>query len=317
MKKEYLILLALILILGAYLLLHKENKDNYTLPEINKIPISDITGLILEKKDEQIKFTKKEGKWVLTDKAYRAESGAVQNMLDALKTLRLSALVSQTSDLRRYELDPENRIQVSIIKGQNAVFNFTIGKTAPTANHTFVMLAHDKNIYHANGSFKSYFNKSIDGFRDKTVLEFKEASIKHFTIEKDGMTKTLFQKQNKNETDKNKASITWQSEDGTPVDNDAAKKLLAMISFLGCDTYLSSEAKSEMEKEMPLCRIQLKNGKNMELKVFSTEKQEDFNGISSMNTYGFTLSPFNGKEIITHIEKLLGIAQEEKEKEKE
>jgi len=315
MKKEYLILLALILILGAYLLLHQENKDNYTLPEINKISISEITGLILKKKDEQIKFTKKEDAWVLTNKAYIAESAAVQNMFDALKTLRLSALVSQKSDLRRYELDPENRIQVSVIKGQDTVFNFTIGKTAPTANHTFVMLADDKNIYHANGSFKSYFDKSIDGFRDKTVLEFKEASIKHFTIEKDGMTKTLFQKHDKNETDKNKASITWHSEDGTSVDNDAAKKLLSTISFLGCDTYLSSEAKSDMEKETPLCRIQLKNEKNIELKIFSTEQQENFNGISSMNGYGFTLSQFNGKEIITHIETLLGIAQKEKDKE--
>ena len=173
MKKEYLVLIALILIFSAYLLLHKENKDHNTLPEIEKIDTNKITGLIIDKKQGPIVFTKKEGKWTLTDKEYPADSHAVENMLDTFKDLKLSALVSQKRDLIRYELDAEKQIRVKILEGKKTVFELSIGKTAPTFNHTFVMLANDTNIYHANGSFRSDFEKTKDDFRDKKVLEFK------------------------------------------------------------------------------------------------------------------------------------------------
>jgi hypothetical protein len=174
MKKEYLILVALILILGAYLLFHKENKNNYVLPKIAKIDISKITGLVIAKIQIPIEFTKKEGTWVITDKEYPADSSSVENMLDTLKTLKLSALVSEKEDLKRYELDDENVILVKAMNGQKIVFEFTIGKTAPSFNHTFVKLTSDKNIYQANGSFRAYFDKTLEDFRDKKVLEVKE-----------------------------------------------------------------------------------------------------------------------------------------------
>jgi len=176
MKKEYLILIALILILGAYLLFHKENKDNTILPEIIKIDISKITGLVIDKKEGPIKFTKKEGGWVLTDKEYPADSPSVENMLDTLKKLKLSALVSQKGDLKKYELDNENHIKVKAVNGQETLFEFTMGKTAPTFNHTFVMLTNDKNVYHANGSFRSYFDKSVEDFKEKKIVAPEEGS---------------------------------------------------------------------------------------------------------------------------------------------
>ena len=47
------------------------------------------------------------------------------------------------------------------------VFEFTIGKQAPSFNHTFVMTGSDKNIYHAKGSFRADFNKTVDEFKEK------------------------------------------------------------------------------------------------------------------------------------------------------
>ncbi|MBU8848113.1 MAG: DUF4340 domain-containing protein [Desulfobacterales bacterium] len=176
MKKEYLILIALILILGAYLLFHKENKDNYILPEIVKIDVSKITGLIIDKKEGLIEFTKKEGNWTLTDQECPADSPSVENMLDTLKTFKLSALVSEKDDLKRYELDDGKRIRVKVMKSRETLFEFTMGKTAPTFNHTFVMLKNDKNIYHANGSFRSYFDKSVEDFKEKKIVVPKEGS---------------------------------------------------------------------------------------------------------------------------------------------
>ncbi len=310
MKKEYLILFALILILGAYLLFHKENKNNYTLPEIEKIDISKITGLVIGKKQSPIKFTKKQGIWLVGDNKYPADSSSIEKMLDTLKTMKLSALVSQKEDLRRYDLDDENRILVKAITEQKMAFEFTLGKTAPSLNHTFVRLKDDKNIYSANGSFRPDFDKTLENFRDKKVMEFKEASIKQISLEKDGTSKTIIAKEGKKGIED--ASITWTSGDGTSVDKKIVSNLLSAVSFLKCENYLDDDTKNKLEKEKPLCKIHLKNENNMDLTLFKIDTQDNLIGISSMNEYVFAISQFTGKEIVSNIETLLGITKEEK-----
>lgn len=317
MKKEYLILIALILLFSAYLFLHKENRDHYTLPEINKTDPSQWTGLALEQKADSLSFTRKDKQWVLTDKAYPADQASVDGMLDALKTLKLSALVSEKQDLKRYELDEESRIIIKALKGDDPVFELTLGKTAPTQNHTFVMLKDDKNIYHADGNLKSHFDKTLEDFRDKKVLEFKEASLKRITLEKDGKSKTLVLREEKKEEteDKEKNTAAWASEDGTPIDHQAVSALLSTLSFLKCQQYPDSFAKADLEKNKPLCRIRLENEGGLELLLFKRDQEEQVYGTSSMNGYAFELSRFSGKEILSNLDKLLGIEKEAKKKE--
>ncbi len=319
MKKEYLILLALILILSAYLMFHKENKDNYTLPEIAKIDTKEITGLTIYKdgkKDEPVKFVKVRDKWIFTDKKYPADSSQVENMLDTFKKLKLTALVSQKNDLKRYELDDAKSIRVKAQKGPETIFEFTMGKTAPTFNHTFVMLENDKNVYHANGSFRSYFEKSINDFRDKKVLEFKEESIKQITIEMDGLSKTLVSKEEKpdmqetNNTQKanenQETLLTWSSKDGSAADKEAVSSLLSSAAFLECEKYLEDADKKALKKQKPLCTIRFVNDENLVLNLFKKDGRENYSGLSSMNKYAFELSQFNGNQIISNIETLLG-----------
>jgi Domain of unknown function (DUF4340) len=309
MKKEYLILVALILILGAYLLLHKENKDNYVLPQIAKIDTSKITGLVIDKKPGAIKFTKKENAWLMTDKKYLANSSLVDTMLDTLKTFKLSALVSQKEDLKRYELDDEKNIKVKAMNGQKIAFEFSMGKTAPSFNHTFVRLANDKNVYHANGNFRSNFDKTVEDFRDKKVMGFKQESISQIAIEKDGLSKTLVSKK-----DKQADAITWLSDDGAPADKKMISTLLSGLSFLKCEKYLNSFTRKKLEEQEPLCKIRLKNEENLILTLFKTDTQDNLMGVSSMNEYVFELSQFTGKEIISNIDALLGITPKEKTK---
>jgi hypothetical protein len=321
MKKEYLILILLILLFSAYLFLHKDNRDHYTLPEISAIDPSQLTGLVLEKKDGAIRFTRKDKQWVLTDKEYPADAASVQSMLDALKTFKLSALVSEKQDVKRYELDDENRIIVKALKGEDSVFEFTLGKTAPSRNHTFVMIQNDKNIYHANGNLKPDFGKTTQDFRDKKVLEFKEASLKRIMLETGGKSKTLIpreaaKEEKKEETsDKEKLSVTWVSEDGAPIDHEGLANLLSTLSALQCQQYLDSPDKTGLEKSKPLGKIVLETETRLELMLFKGDKEEQINGISSMNGYAFELSRFNGKEILSHMERLLGIQKETKKKE--
>jgi len=174
------------------------------------------------------------------------------------------------------------------------------------------MLANDKNIYHANGSFRGDFNQPLDDFRDKKVLEFNKKSIKQFSIEKDGKSKTLISKEEKSEEKEN--HITWSSEDGTSVDKEVVSDLLSNISFLECEKYLDTPDKNSLKNKKSLGRIQLENQNTIELTLYKNDKQDNIIGISSMNGYLFSLGESNGSKIVENIEKLLGIEKiEEKE----
>ncbi len=304
MKKEYLILIAVIIFAGSYLLLHKENRDNYKLPEIEDINTSKLTGIIINSSNGNIKFIKKGESWVLTDKEFPADSSSVQDMFDTLKTFKLTTLVSQKKDLQRYELDEKKHVHVKLMEKSKTIFEFTIGKLAPSFNHTFVMLANNNNIYHAKGSFRGDFNKTLDDFRDKKVLEFPEKSIKQFSIDKDEKTETFTSKQEKGEEKED--NTTWSSKNKQSVDKEAVSDLLSTISYLKCENYPAAPDKSSLKNQKPLCRIQLESENTIELTLYKNDKQ-DFIGISSMNDYLFSLSESDGKKIVENIEKLLGI----------
>jgi hypothetical protein len=203
------------------------------------------------------------------------------------------------------------------MKEEDSVFEFVVGKTAPTQNHSFVMIKNDKNIYQANGNLKSNFDRMVEDFRDKKVMEFKEASLKKVTLEKDGKSRTLIPQEVKKETekDKGKTMAIWTSEDGASVDNQAVSTLLSTLTFLKCQKYLDSLTKAELEKTAPLCKITFENEGSLELILFKGDNEDKINGISSMNGYAFELSRFNGREINSTIDKLLGIQRNEKKKE--
>ena len=308
MKKEYLILIALILLLGAYLLFHKENNDNYSLPAIVKMTPDKITALEIVRDKNSIDLVKKGEDWTLKNIDRPADKVAVENMLDALRDLKLSALVSEKKDTRRYELDEKNQIRVKVIEGDMPVFEFAMGKTAPTFNHTFVMIEKDSSIYHARGSFRTYFKKSIQDLRDKKVLKFNEKKITKFTIQKDGKSKTFTADQE--EVKDKEPKITWLASDKSAIDTKSLSDLLSALSLLECESFSGDDKKQAITKADPFCSIQLHNGDSITLTLVKTKDAEQLSGISSMNPDAFALSKFNGDDIITHVDTLLGIKKE-------
>ncbi len=191
MKKEYIILIILIIGLGAYLGLKKDDQLHYELPVPGAVDIKKIDRLEITKDKRTIIFSKADKGWTLTDEHFPADPSAVDSILDTVKDLKLSALVSEASDRIRYELDPPNAIRVKAFEGKDEKRNFTIGKTAPSFNHTFVMLGNDKRIFQADKSFRNNFDKETDGFRNKLILESDAKNLQKITLEKGGKTTHL------------------------------------------------------------------------------------------------------------------------------
>ncbi len=340
MKKEYCILAFVIIALCTYLFLHKENKTNYTLPKITAVKIKDIARLNINKGARKISFTKEDGNWFVTDKKYPADKEKVKSMLNVIAKLSLSDLVSQNNDLARYELDPKHRIN-TIAKNDSGdiLRQFNIGKTAPTYRHTFVTIGNDNNVYYANGNFRSDFDYDVDGFRDKVVLSFQKDTIKKLAVEEGKKQRNFIFKEtsfsensgkklNKEEgkSDKQnsgtelakkgvKASIVkkWESGDNSYFNTSDIKDLLSELYDLHCSRYIYKGSKSGFNSKIPLCAINLKaqkgagNEHNLSISIYPANKDGDYPAISSANKYPFLLDSYEGKDIVSKVNSLLGI----------
>ena len=314
MKKEYLILGVIILCLSLYLAMKKEDQTHYTLPEIKKIDPARIDRIRLDKNGTIIDLRKIQDQWIVGKQKFPAEKSKVENIIDTLKNLKISALVSEKEDRFRYELDKGHAVDVEAFSGQTRLLTFTVGKTAPSYNHTFVMMEEDTRIYQADNSFRTDFDKNLDDFRDKTVLKFQSESIQKLELAKAGKSDSLTA--SKTEDDKGENTTSWTSDSKRPVDKDGVSGLLSLLSSLNCEKYLKGD--QNLPDSPPVCTITLEDEKKMVLTLFAPQDDGRTKGTSTMNDYPFILGSYEAKEIIAHVDKLLGLDKEaEKKSEKD
>jgi hypothetical protein len=335
MKKEYLILIVLIAALSAYLFLKKDNQVHYELPVPAALETADITRVDITKNNTTITLTRGEENWTVAEAGYPVDKSAVDRVLDALKEVKLSALVSEAGDLVRYDLDPENGVTVTAFgkDKDKEVRRLIVGKAAPSFNHTFIMLDDGKAVYQADGSFRNDFDKTVDDFRDKVVMDFQTEGIKQITLSKAGVTRTLVfkeeavdQEADKKEDNEDTAADAgtpkgkWQFEDDTEADNAVAGDLLSSLSHLEAQSFLADDAAAAMKADTPVCRISLKNDGDLGVDLFEQKGGEDtaLAGLSTAVPYAFTLASYKTEDILSYVDKLLGIeAKEETEAVKE
>ncbi len=147
MKKEYLILILIIVGLSAYLVTHKEGGSNYELPIFSSVNVAEVTALELSSKDGVLKLIKDDDSWVVGEMRYPVDKKKIDPMLKAVGDFELTALVSEQQNLARYELGPEHKIEVVAKQGDEIVRTFVVGKGAPTYNHTFVTVSGEEGVF--------------------------------------------------------------------------------------------------------------------------------------------------------------------------
>lgn len=326
MKKEYIILIILIIGLGAYLGFKKDNQVHYELPTIPKVDTTRIDRLEISKADRVVTLNKSEDGWTVTDKKFPANTDDVNQMLDTLKGIQLSALVSEAKDLVRYELDDPHAVKVKALAGNEVVRTLVIGKTAPSYNHTFVYLSDkDRTVYQANGNFNDKFDKPAADFRDKQVLAFDPDSMKKITLEKQGKTVTLVkapapekQEQEKDDAQKDLTAektasekAVWKNEDGSEANQKTISDLLSSLSKLECQAFLDDNKAAQLKEKAPSCKISLENDKIFVLNLFDKNNDQDVEGSCTYTPYAFTLTSYKAEDIVSYTDKLMGIEQQD------
>jgi len=315
-KKEYIILAVIIVALLLYLSQRSTDRTLYQLPEMPEISNSDLSKIELTKNTTIVVLSKEDGKWTIGLKKYPADELKIKNMLDVIGKLSLTALVSQSKSYNRYHLDEGNKIKVKAFDKDKLRREFDIGKAAASFRHTFVKISGDERVFHASGSFRDKFDKTVEDLRDKTVLSFKINEIREIHISK-GKHKMAFnltqppkevkqtEKSNTSSPKTEPIKMLWQTTAGKNASSTKINRLLTTLSDLSCDEYISGQDKDEWKD--PIFTLLLKGSKEYKLSIFEklNKDKKDYPAISSENSYVFNLSGSEAENIMEDPEELL------------
>jgi hypothetical protein len=106
-KKEYIILLFIIIALILYLVLRKQDQIHYELPDIKEIPRAEITKIEINSNNSQIVIKKTDKRWAIGPEKYPADESKIEKVLAFIEKPVLVIMISDSKNYTRYGLDKE------------------------------------------------------------------------------------------------------------------------------------------------------------------------------------------------------------------
>jgi hypothetical protein len=311
-RKEIAILFFIIAVLIFYISNQKREKTHYKLPEVKKLQTDEISNINIKKKNSEIMLVKEAGKWLIGEKKYPADSTMVENMLKAISNIKLSALVSESKNYSIYDLDEENRVEVEAFKGDKLLRKIIIGKNAPTHHHTFVMLDDDYRVYHAEGTIRREFDRTVAELRDRKVMSFSD-EISEVTLKRGKetlvMVKTsppvsvdITETEAKEKEKTEESTPKWTTADGKAVKENEIKTIINTLSNLICDEFIEDKTKEDFKS--PIFTATLKGINTYTISLFEKENGK-YPAISSDSEYPFLLSEWKANRIMKDFKNLI------------
>jgi hypothetical protein len=323
LKREYIILLLIIVILSVYLVTRSQNQTHYELPKPAPADSQKINRLVITKGARHIELNKKDDQWYIGPKDYLADGIKARNMVKAAADLTFTDLISESGNYERYDLTDAQKINVQAFIDKEMVRNFDVGKAAPTNQHTFARLADNPNVYDARGLLSTTFDHSADDMRDLTVVAFEKGDISSMVVQKGGQALTLAKKEITPEAktqstgdgkpaEQKEAGAQpqpqWQDAQGKAVDQASVERLLSDFSKFKCNQYLPDDSAKNLKEKAPVWALTFKSEKeSYTLSVFEKAKPEDteYPALSSVQPYAFTIPKGKVETIEKQLDKLL------------
>ena len=315
-RKEYIILVAVIIALSLYLFLRKQDRTHYKVPEVPPLAQADISKIEILKKGTAVTLIKEDDIWRIVPQGYTADAGKVEGMLDAIEKLTLTAMISESKNYNRYDLDDKKKLTVKAWIGDMVKRGFAVGKVAPSYRHTFVQVGGDHRVYHASGNFRGVFDLNLDSLRDRMVLKFDKAEIQGIRVSKGGKSTSFSRKQVPVEIKLDqeaevsrpptaKTKTLWETTEGQKADEAELDRLLTTLSNLRCENYVDDRTKEGFTE--PIYAIQLRGIEEYSLSIFDKLDKDAklYPAISSANDYPFLLQEQHANTIMKDPERLL------------
>ena len=282
----YFVMTAIVVALVLYIVLRREDRVRYVLPEMPVVDSLDISAIAIDG-PESVELLRQGDTWIISPEGHTARQSDIDSMLDALRDFAVTDLVSTAEFYDRYELDEKRKLHVTAKDSGNIVRSFDLGKTAPSYNHTYVRLDSDANVYHAASDLRRIFDKNKDDLRDKTVLSFDRNSIVSIAASLPGGD---FRLQASSQGDE----ISWESSDGRDWDAEVIDDLLDRLDDFACESFIEDEGVQMGEPQLVL---ELQGQERHTLTLFQ-KNDEGYVAQSSYTPYTFYISNWQGDSIL-------------------
>jgi hypothetical protein len=300
-KKDIAILFFIIAVLLFYIYSEKNDKTHYELPDIQQLHTEDISKLEIRKEGSTIPLVKEDGKWLVGENKYPADHAIVENMLNRISGLTLTALASESENYSLYNLDEKSRIEVDAYNEESLLRKINIGKPASSYRHTFVMIDNDHRVFHADGNIKNDFDKNISDLRDKTIMSFND-NIMEIILIKDSQEMTIVKAAAPVSVDTAEESNEpqtkagpWTTTDGRAVNQKEIDEIINTLSGLSCDSFIEDRTKEDYQS--PVFTASVKGINTYTVSIFAKEGNQ-YPAISSESDYPFLVSEWKAQKIM-------------------
>jgi len=304
-RKEALILGLVIIVLSLYLIFNKSDRSLYELPILEPVSGSEISKITLDSSNATVFFIRKSGQWVINEEAYPGDDASIKRVVDIVAGLSLTTLISESKNYERYDLNPGRKITVKAWTGDTLVREFDVGKTASGNRHTFVRLAGDHRVYHAEEGFRERVQTKADIFREKTVLSFERDQIEQVQVLKEDK-QDIYLKDKTHKASGETASTPettelapiWKNVAGKTIKANRLSKLIDDFSSLKCSAYIYERQKSEFKT--PIATITFKGAEAYSVQIYEKMQKEDSGhpAVSSQSEYPFIVPGWQVEQAI-------------------
>lgn len=313
-KKEYIALAVIIVVLAIVLLLRNGDRTHYTLPELAPVEKMQITRLVISSADSAITLGRHDEVWKIAPYGYPADRSLVDKMLDAVTGLTLTTLVSEAKNYVPYELDDAKRIGVEAFEGDTRVAKFDIGKPASTYRHTFVRLEGDPKVYQARDNLRTIFDKKVEQLRDKVVLSVEKEFVTAITFVSGADSLALHRVEPgavppvEGDTLIPEPVSPWRTDEGIGADETTVDRVIDRLVSLKCDAFIDGKSKEEFTD--PILTLLVEGSETVSLLVYEKGDDNKYPAVSSESDYPFLLPEWVVKQINKTPDELMGKASE-------
>jgi hypothetical protein len=313
-KKEYIVLAVIIVVLALVLLFRNSDRTHYTLPELEPVKRMQVTRLVISSADSAITLGRHDEVWKIEPYGYPADRSHVDKMLDAVTGLTLTTLVSEAKNYVPYELDDANRISIEAFEGDTRIAKFDIGKPASTYRHTFVRLEGNPKVYQARENLRTVFDKKVEQLRDKVVLTVEKEYVTGITFVSGADSMALHRVEPGvvppvgGDTLVPEPVSPWRTNEGIGADETTIDRVIDRLVSLKCDAFIDGKSKEDFTD--PILTILVEGSETVSLSVYEKGEDNKYPALSSESGYPFLLPEWVVNQINKTPEELMGRASE-------
>ncbi|OGJ49554.1 hypothetical protein A2335_02110 [Candidatus Peregrinibacteria bacterium RIFOXYB2_FULL_32_7] len=166
---------------GLFGLSIKKSKTTFFFQNLDTEQITAVA--ILNSKKENIEINKIEDQWIISVNNYLADQDVIKNLLDTIKNLKSSEIVSKNANnFEKYSLGDNNSVQVKLKVKDEIKAKFYIGTQGPNFNSQFFRIPEENKVFLIEENLSSKFDKTTDDFRDKTIVNINSEEIENVKI---------------------------------------------------------------------------------------------------------------------------------------